>query len=57
MGFVETILAGVITTVISFFVLESIREHRKEGKQWMEKVFDVFLDIVREIWSLIRDRI
>jgi len=57
MGFVETILAGVITAVISFFVLEGIREHRKEGRQWLEKAFDVCLDIVREIWSLIKERI
>jgi len=57
MGFVETILTGVITTVISFFLLEGIREHRKEGRQWLERAFDVCVDIMREIWSLIKERI
>jgi hypothetical protein len=43
---VEVMLETIIITVVSGLILESIREHRKKGKQILEKCYDFIRDVV-----------
>lgn len=48
----EAIVSSIIVAVISGLILESIREHRKNGKQVLEKCYDYVRDIIS--WVLQR---
>jgi hypothetical protein len=56
MGMLETIVAGIITSVTSALIVEWIRETRKNGKQALEKVVDFIIDIIKSIAQLIKER-
>jgi hypothetical protein len=56
MGMLETIVAGIITSVTSALIVEWIRETRKNGKQTLEKVVDFIIDIIKSIAQLIKER-
>jgi hypothetical protein len=48
----EAIVSSIIVAVISGLILESIREHRKSGKQTLEKCYDYVRTIIS--WILQR---
>jgi hypothetical protein len=56
MSMLETIIAGIITSVTSALIVEWIRETRKNGKQTLEKVVDFIIDIIKSIAQLIKER-
>jgi hypothetical protein len=58
MGLLDSIVAGVVTTVISALILEAIREAKTKGTQPLEKVAALTVQALRAvgnaIYSLIR---
>jgi hypothetical protein len=57
MGLLDTIVAGVVTTVISALVLEFIREAKTKGTQPLEKLAGLIVKALeatgKAIWSII----
>jgi len=57
MGLLDSIVAGVVTTVISALVLEFIREAKTKGTQPLEKLVGLIVKaleaIGKAIWSII----
>jgi hypothetical protein len=49
MGLLDSIVAGVVTTVISALVLEFIRELRSKGTQPLERVFGFIATFVKGV--------
>jgi len=56
-GLIDAVIVGVVTTVISSLVVEWIREIRQNEKQFLERAVDFSVTIIREVWSLIRERL
>jgi hypothetical protein len=58
MGLLDSIVAGVVTTVISALVLEAIREAKTKGTQPLEKLAGLIVKALeatgKTIWSVIR---
>jgi Na+/H+-dicarboxylate symporter len=48
----ETVISSIFVAIISGLILESIREHRKEGKQILEQCYDFIKDFIS--WVLQR---
>ena len=57
MGLLDSIVAGVVTTVISALILEAIREAKTKGTQPLEKLARLIakaLEVTgKTIWSII----
>ena len=53
MGLLDSIVAGVVTTVISALVLEFIREAKTKGTQPLEKVVALTVQALRAVGDAI----
>jgi hypothetical protein len=45
----EAIVSSIFVSIISALILEGIREHRKEGKQILERCYDFIRDFISRV--------
>jgi Na+/H+-dicarboxylate symporter len=48
----EAIVSSIFIAVVSGLIMEAIREHRKKGKQFLERCYDSMRDLIS--WVLQR---